>query len=145
MLIGVKSTRTEKGVHGCPPVENEVSSRCKNIEKVPKRRQKKTIRDRNRGVVGSYSLVFCCKMEHEELWEEMCDNEIEIGLQEELVGVIVPKPVHISLEVQVFPSAGNPESLSPSLPLLESSSQQVEDAPNFMGFFTSDDLLDLEQ
>ena len=63
-------------------------------------------------------------MEHEDFYEEISDNEIEFGQQEELVGVVAPQPVQIRLEVEVLPAAENPESPSPSpptpLPVLES-------------------------
>ena len=86
-------------------------------------------------------------MENEDYYEELSNNKIEIGQQDELMGVVAPQPVNILLEVQVVP-AGNPESPSPSPPtpsaVLESPPQQLGDASSFMGFFISDDL-DLEQ
>ena len=90
----------------------------------------------------------CCRMENEDYCQELSDNEIEIGQQDELVGVVAPQPVNIPLEVRVFP-ADNPESpsLSPPTPspVLESPPQQLGDAPSFLRFFTSEDLIDLEQ
>ena len=62
----------------------------------------------------------CCRMEHEDYFEEESDQEIEVGQQGEVVGVVAPMPIEILLEMQVAPPADNPQqpSLSPptSLP-----------------------------
>ena len=85
--------------------------------------------------------------EYEEYFEEESDNEVET--QEEVVGVEAPMPVEIPLEVQVGPVADNPASPSPQTPSppVPSSPQgsPVGDATSFMGFYTHDDVVDLEQ
>ena len=43
---------------------------------------------------------------------------MEVGQQEEVVGVVAPMPVETPLEVQVVPPADNPQSPSPSPPTL---------------------------
>ena len=62
---------------------------------------------------------------------------------------MAPQPDNFPLEVAVLGVADNPESSSSSPPcasrVLESPQPQLEDAPNFMGFFTADDITDLEQ
>ena len=87
--------------------------------------------------------------QYEEYYEEISDNELD--QQEEVVGVVAPLPMEIPLEVQVAPPADNPQSPSPSpqtpsppvpSPLQGSS---VGDATSFMGFYTHDDVVDLEQ
>ena len=87
-------------------------------------------------------------MENEDYYEELSDNEIETGQQEELVGVVAPQPVKIPSAVQVV-HADNPESPSSSppniSPALDSPPQQLGDAASFMGFFISDNSIDLEQ
>ena len=87
-------------------------------------------------------------MDDEEFYEEVSDQEVELDQQQEVVGVAVPQPVNIPLEIQVGP-ADNAESPPPSpdspSPVLGSPPQQPGDAPSFMAFFTSDDLIDLEQ
>ena len=52
--------------------------------------------------------------------------------QEEVVGVVAPMPIEIPLEVPVAPPADNPQSL-------------VWYATSFMGFYTHDDVVELEQ
>ena len=85
--------------------------------------------------------------EYEEYYEEMSDNEVEP--QEEVVGVVAPMPVEIPLEVEVGPVADNPESPSPQTPSppVPSPPQRspVGDATSLMGFYTHDDVVDLEQ
>ena len=87
--------------------------------------------------------------QYEEYFEEMSDNEVEIGQQEEVVGIVAHQPMNIPLEVQVVP-ADNAESLSPSPPtpppqaLSPPQGSPLGDAPSFMGFFTHDDIIDLE-
>ena len=85
--------------------------------------------------------------EYEEYYEEMSDNEVEP--QEEVVGVVAPMPVEIPLEVEVGPVADNPASPSPQTPSppVRSTPQgsPVGDATSFMGFYTYDDVVDLEQ
>ena len=76
---------------------------------------------------------------------------MEVGQQEEVVGVVAPMPIEIPLEVQVAPPADNRQSPSPSLP---TPSPDVPSPPHgssavavisFMGFFTNDDIIDLKQ
>ena len=102
-------------------------------------------------------------MENEDYFEELSDQEVEVGQQEVVVGVVAPQPINIPLEVQVVP-ADNPESPSPSPPSspepspaaspaasppaspgLGSLQPQFGDAPTFMGFFSADDITELEQ
>ena len=102
-------------------------------------------------------------MENEDYYEELSDQEVEVGQQELVVGVVAPQPINIPLEVQVVP-ADNPESPSPSPPsspepspaALRAASPpaspgpgfpqpQFGDAPTFMGFFSADDITELEQ
>ena len=84
-----------------------------------------------------------------EYFEENSDTEVEIEHEEVVVGFVAPQPVNIPLEVVVPGVADNPESPSPPpaspSPVLGSPPHQPGDAPSFMGFFTSDDLIDLEQ
>ena len=79
-------------------------------------------------------------MEHEDYFEEVSEDE---------VGEVAPQPIEIPLEVQVGPVANNPESPSPSpspSPEVPSPPQSpVGDLPTFMGFYTLDDLTELEQ
>ena len=88
--------------------------------------------------------------QYEDYFEEVSDNEVELGQQEAVVGVVVPQPVNVPLEVQVVP-ADKPESPSPSpaTPSLKvASSPQVSpfgDATSLMGFCTRDDIVELEQ
>ena len=75
---------------------------------------------------------------------------MDVGQQEEVVGVVAPMPIEIPFEVQVGPPADNPQSPSPSptpSPNVPSPPQwyAVGDATSFMGFFTHDDIIDLEQ
>ena len=73
---------------------------------------------------------------------------MEVEHEEIVVGVVAPQPINIPLKVVVPGVADNPESPSPSpppSPVPESPQPQFGDAPSFMGFFTSDDLIDLEQ
>ena len=85
--------------------------------------------------------------EYEEYFEEESDNEVEP--QEEVVGVVAPMPVEIPLEVQVGPVADNPASPSPQTPSPPVPSppqvSPVGDATSFMGFYTLDNVVDLEQ
>ena len=102
-------------------------------------------------------------MENEDYYEELSDQEVEVGQQEVVVGVVAPQPINIRLEFQVVP-ADNPESLSPSPPLSPEPSPaaspaaplpaspvpgspqpQFGDAPTFMGFFSADDITELEE
>ena len=86
--------------------------------------------------------------QYEEYFEENLDNEVEVEHQEVVVGVVAPQPNIIPSEAVVPGVADNPESPSPSPPPLsglESPQPQLGDAPSFMEFFTSDDLIDLEQ
>ena len=88
--------------------------------------------------------------QYEDYFEEVSDNEVELGQQEAVVGVVVPQPVNVPLEVQVVP-ADNPESPSPSPATpshkVASSSQgsPFGDATSFMGFCTRDDIVELKQ
>ena len=87
--------------------------------------------------------------QYEEYFEEVSDNEMEP--QEEVVGVVAPLPVEIPLDVQVAPPVDNPQSLSPSpqtpSPPVPSPPQRspVGDATSFKGFYTHDDVVELEQ
>ena len=87
-------------------------------------------------------------MENDVYYKELSDKKLEIGQQDVLVGVLAPQLVNIPLEVQVVP-ADKPESPSASpptpSPVQESPPQQLGDAPSFLEFFTSDDLVDLDQ
>ena len=84
--------------------------------------------------------------EYEEYFEAESDNEVE---PQEEVGVVAPMPVEIPLEVQVGPVADNPASPSPQTPSPPVPSppqgSPVGDATSFMGFYTHDDVVDLEQ
>ena len=86
---------------------------------------------------------------YEEYYEEVSDNKVEP--QEEEVGVVALMPVEIPLEVQVGPVADNLASPSPSpqtpSPPVPSPLQvsPVGDATSFMGFYTHDDVVELEQ
>ena len=91
----------------------------------------------------------CCRMDqYEEHLQEVPEDEVEVGQQKEMVGIVAPQLMNIPLEVQVV-HADNPESPSPSpacpSPVLGSSPQQPGDAPSFVGIFTSDDLIELKQ
>ena len=85
--------------------------------------------------------------QYEEYYEEVSDNEVEP--EEEVVGVVAPMPVEIPLEVQVGPVADNPASPSPQTPSPPVPSppqgSPVGDATTFMGFYTHDDVVDLEK
>ena len=76
---------------------------------------------------------------------------MEVEQQKEVVVVVAPLPFAIPFEVQVAPPADNPQSPSPSLqtpsPPVPSSPQvsPLGDASSFMGFYTHDDVVDLEQ
>ena len=86
--------------------------------------------------------------QYEEYSEENSDNEVEVEHEEVVLGVVAPQPIHIRLEVVVPGVADKPELLSPSPPPSpgpESPQPPLRDAPSFMGFFTKDDLIDLEQ
>ena len=87
-------------------------------------------------------------MDSDEYYKE---EEVEAG-EEVVVGVVEPQPVEIPLEVQVAPLAEQPESpflVSPGTPLLVTPSppqhSPVGDAPSFMGFYSTDDITQLEQ
>ena len=94
-------------------------------------------------------LKLCCcrKDQYEEYYGEVSDNEME--QQEEVVGVATPLPVEIPLEVQVAPPADNPQYPSPS-PQTPSQpvpsppqGSPVGDATSFMGFYTHDDVVEI--
>ena len=74
---------------------------------------------------------------------------MEVEQDEVVVGIVAPQPVNIPLELVVPGVADNPESPSPPSAspssVLGSPLHQPWDAPSFMGFFTSDDLIDLEK
>ena len=105
------------------------------------------------GAGGSYfrNLNLCCYRmdQYEEYYEEISDNEVE--QQEEVVGFVAPLPMEFPLEVQVAPPADNrqspsasPQTPSPPVPPPPQGSPVV-DATTFMGFYTHDDVVDLEQ
>ena len=77
----------------------------------------------------------------------MSDNEVEP--QEEVLGVAAPMPLEIPLQVQVGPVAANPASPSPQKPSPPVPSppqgSPVGDATSFMGFYTHEEVVDLEQ
>ena len=98
--------------------------------------------------------------QYEEFFGENSDNELEVEHEEVVVGVVAPQPINIPLEVVVPGVADNPESPSPSPPSSPEPSPAVSpaaspgpgspqpqfgDAPSFMGFFTADDITELEQ
>ena len=89
--------------------------------------------------------------QYEEYFKEVSEDEVEVGQQEEVVGVVAPMPIEIPEEVQVAPLAANPQSPSPCLPTPSAEvpsppqGSPVGDATSFMGFYTHDDLVDLEQ
>ena len=98
--------------------------------------------------------------QNEEYFEENSDNEMEVEHEEVVVNVVAPQPINIPLEVVVPGVADNPESPSPSPPSSPEPSPAVSpaaspgpgspqpqfgDAPSFMGFFTADDITELEQ
>ena len=97
--------------------------------------------------------------QYEEYFEENSDNELEVEHEEVVVNVVVPQPIDIPLEVVVPGVAHNPESPSPSPPSSPEPSPAVSpaaspgpgspqpqfgDAPSFKGFFTADDITELE-
>ena len=71
--------------------------------------------------------------------------------QQEVVGVVAPLRTEIPLEVQVAPPAENPQSPPPSVqtpsPPMASPPQgpPVGDATSLMGFYTHDDVVEIEQ
>ena len=87
--------------------------------------------------------------QYEEYYEEVSDNEVEP--HEEEVGVVAPMPVEIPLKVQVGAVADNPASPSPSpqtpSPPVPSPPQGSPEgvAKSFMGSYTHDDVVELEQ
>ena len=86
--------------------------------------------------------------QYEEFFEVNSDNELEVEHEEVVVGVVAPQPINIPSEVVVPGVADNPESPSPfppPSPGQESPQPQFGEASSFMVFFTSDDLIDLEQ
>ena len=89
-------------------------------------------------------------MDNEVYFELVSDNEVELGQQEEVLGIVAPQTVNIPLEVQFVP-AENPKSPSPSPPtrspqvLSPPQGSPLEDAPSFMGFYTYHDIVDLGQ
>ena len=90
-------------------------------------------------------------MDHEDFFEEISEDEVEVEQQEEVVGIVAPLPAAILLEVQLAPPADNPQSpsVSPQTPspqvLSPPQGATVGDATSFMGFYTHDDVVDLEQ
>ena len=90
-------------------------------------------------------------MDHEDFFEEVSEDEVGVEQQEEVVGVVAPIPIELPLEVQVALLAENPQSPSPSpqTPSPPASSppqgSPAGNATSFMGFYTHDDLVDLEQ
>ena len=99
-------------------------------------------------------------MENEDYYEESSDQEVEVGQQAVVVDVVAPQPTNIPLEVHVVP-LDNP--VSPSLSRLSSPEPSLAASPaaspgasppasppvggvtSFMGFYTHDDLVGLEQ
>ena len=96
-------------------------------------------------------------MGNEDYYEELSYQEVEVGQQEVVVGVVAPQPINIPLEVQYVP-ADNPESPSPepspaaspaasppASPGPGSPQPLLGDAPNFLNFYSADDITELEQ
>ena len=80
-------------------------------------------------------------MEHEHSFEEVSEDEVE---------EVASQPIEISLEVQVGPVADNPASPSPSPPspspeVPSPPQSPVGDLPSLMGFYTLEELTELEQ
>ena len=73
--------------------------------------------------------------------------------EEEVAAEASPQPINIPLEVQVGPAAESPESPSPAVSpgtpspvaLSPPPVSPVGDALSFMGFYTEDDIVNLEQ
>ena len=87
-------------------------------------------------------------MDHEDFFEEMSEDEMEVGQQEEMVCVVAHMSIEIPLEVQVVPPADNPQtpSHSPPIPSPEVPSpppSPVGDLPSFMVFYTTVDVTNL--
>ena len=85
-------------------------------------------------------MFFYCRMEHEDYLKK-CLDEVE---------EVAPQAIEIPLEVQVGPVAENHSSPSPPPPSpspeVNSPPQSpVGDSQSFMGFYTVDDLTELEQ
>ena len=89
--------------------------------------------------------------QYKEYFEEVSQDDVEVGQQDEVVGVVAPMPIEIPLEVQVALPADNQQSPSPSPPIpspeVPSPPQgsPMGDATWFMGFYTDVDITDLEQ
>ena len=79
------------------------------------------------------------------------EKEIENGQEEIVVGGDAPQAVNIPLEVQVGSVASLPESPSPSSPSpppgvpFPPQGSPLGDLPSIMGFYTMDDISELEQ
>ena len=48
--------------------------------------------------------------QNEEYFEEVSEDEVEFGQQEEVVDVVAPMPIEVPLDLQVAPLADNPQS-----------------------------------
>ena len=81
------------------------------------------------------------------------EEEVEFENEEVVVGAVAPQPVKTPMEVVVGPIAGSPESSSLS-PLPPTPSPPVPSPPqgspvgnatSFVGFYTHDDIVELEQ
>ena len=80
----------------------------------------------------------------------MSEDELEVGQQEEVVGVVAPMPDESLFEVLVAPPSDNPQSPSPSPPTLSAEvpsppPSPVGDLLSLTGFYTTDDFTNLEQ
>ena len=113
-------------------------------------------------VVVEYSKIPCCRMEQpEEFFEENSDEEVQVVLpvvQVEPLNVEVaeipdnpespsPQPSPVSLHPSPASSGGSPQH-SPLIggpPVPPPPSSPREDFTSFMGFYTYDDLTELEQ
>ena len=80
--------------------------------------------------------------------EYYSDDDFFEEEDEELAAEASPQPFNVPLEFQVGPAAESPESPSPSVSPGTASPVTVStlgDAVSFMGFYTEDDIVNLEQ
>ena len=89
-------------------------------------------------------------MDHEDFFEDVSEGEVEVGQQEEVVGLVAPMLIEIPSEVQVAPPVDNPQSPSSSPPTASPEVPSpppslVGDFPTLVVFYTTDDVTNLEQ